>query len=180
MKSSYQLVAFPLFLMGVLLFMTADDAGAGTALEQSMKQMGTAYKELSDDLKQPQDAGKDQYLALVATIRDQAKMARDQTPRLAQTLPADQRDAMVQAYQKDMDKFMQDVDSLGDALKNSQWDDARKLMGALSQEMFDGHKQYRAQKHSQSHPPAPSEPAPQAQNPAPAAPSSSAPNPSSL
>jgi cytochrome c556 len=155
MKASFFPRVFPLLPVVVIFFVAAHGAWAGTGLEQSMKQMAGAYRELSDDLKQPQDAGKDQYLALAATIKDQAKAAHDLVPKLAQSLPADQRDAMVQAYQKDMDQFMQNVDSLSDALKNGKWDDARELMTTLRQEMVDGHKQYRAQKSDQPQPPPP-------------------------
>src|SRR5882762_7758139 len=128
MKSSLFSAVLSLLPGVVLLFAGANGARAGTALEQSMKQMGGAYKELSNDLMQPQDASKDKYVALAATIKDQAKAAHDLVPKLAQSLPADQRDAMVQAYQKDMNQFMQDVDSLSEALKNGRWDDARRLM----------------------------------------------------
>ncbi len=155
MKSSLSSAAFSLFLGVAVLLVTVDRARAATALEQAMKQMSEAYKELSADLKQPQDTAKDQYLALAATIKDQAKASRDLVHKLAQSLPADQRDTMVQSYQKDMDKFMQDVDSLSGALKNGRWDDARKWLTTLHQEMSDGHKQYRAQKGGPSQPPAP-------------------------
>ena len=155
-------MTFPLSLVVALLFITVPSAWADTNLERAMKQMSGAYKELSNDLKQPQDANKDQYLALAATIKDQAKVSHDLVPKLAQSLPADQRDAMVQSYQKDMDQFMQNVDSLSEVLKNGQWDDARKLMTTLYQQMTDGHKQYRVQKGG------PQQPSPQAQTPAPA------------
>jgi cytochrome c556 len=171
MKTFFSGATFPLFLVIAIFFAIASGAWAGTQLGQSMKQMGIAYKELADDLKQPQEASKDQYLALAATIKDHAKISRELAPRLAQTLPADQRDAMIQAYQKDMDQFMQDVDSLSDALKNSQWDNARKSMVTLQQEMVDGHKQYRARRDNHSQPPPSaqdhpqSEPAPPTQSP---------------
>lgn len=180
MKFSFLRAFFLLLVSGLALCFTAGKIWADTDLDKSMKELGGAYKELSTDLKQPQDASKDQYLALAAKMKQVAKAAHDMVPKLAKTLPDDQRDAMVQSYRKDMDKFMTDIDSLSDVLKDSKWDDARKLMDTLKQDMASGHKQYRAHHDKPGQPgqpPAP-QPAPSAQSePPPPAPAPSAPAP---
>jgi len=139
----------PVSVLGIFVFslFVANGAWADTALDKSMQQLGKAYKELANDLKQPDETKKSEYLALAATMKDQAKAAHDLEPKLAKTLPPDQRDNMTASYRKDMDKFAQDIDGLSDALNQAKWDDARKLMETLKQDMFSGHKQYRVQKH---------------------------------
>jgi soluble cytochrome b562 len=50
---------------------------------------------------------------------------------------------MVKAYPKSMDDLIQWIDSLTQDIQNSQWDDARKAMGAIKQRMTDSHKDFR-------------------------------------
>jgi cytochrome c556 len=144
MKSRFLTSVSFLLLAAAIFILSSNGAWADTQLEESMKQMGKAYKELNTDLKQPQDADKAQYVSLAATMKTQAQAGRDFVPKLAQTLPADQRDAMVQGYQKAMDQLMQTIDSLSQALQSGQWADAQKVMATLHQEMADGHKAFRA------------------------------------
>ena len=118
-------------------------ANADTPLEMAMKQMSSAYKELSFDLQQPHDANKDHYLTLAGTLKSEARTSRGLVPKKVVTLPADQQGAMVKAYQKSMDDLIQWIDSLTQDIQNSQWDDARKVMAAIKQKMIYGHKDFR-------------------------------------
>jgi soluble cytochrome b562 len=118
-------------------------ANADTPLETAMKQMSSAYKELSFDLQQPHDANKDHYLVLAGTLKTEAQTSRGLVPKKAATLPADQQGALVKAYQKSMDGLIQWIDLLTQDIQNSQWDDARKVMGAIKQQMIYGHKDFR-------------------------------------
>jgi soluble cytochrome b562 len=118
-------------------------ANADTPLEMAMKQMSSAYKELSFDLQQPNDANKGHYLALAGTLKTEAETSRGLVPKKAATLPADQQGAMVKAYQKSIDDLIQWIDSLTQDIQNSQWDDARKAMGAIKQQMIYGHRDFR-------------------------------------
>lgn len=118
-------------------------APAASPLESSMKQMGKAYKQLSLDLQKPQDAGKNDYLALAATLKTQAQTSRSLVPNKAEGLPADQQAAMVQDYQKSIDGLIATIDSLTQDIQAGKWDDARKAMADLKQEMADGHKAFR-------------------------------------
>lgn len=108
-----------------------------------MKNMSRAYKELSKDLKMPVDTDKDKYLALADTLKKESVKAHDLVPSKAEDLPADQKDAMVKAYQKDMDQFGQTIDTLSQAISDGKWDDAQKALAALKQDMIEGHKAYR-------------------------------------
>jgi predicted secreted protein len=116
---------------------------ASTQLESAMKQMSSAYKELSFDLQQPHDVNKDHYLALVGTLKTEAQTSRGLVPKKAAALPPDQRAVMVKAYQKSMDDLIGWIDSLTLDIQNSQWDDARKVMAAIKQQMTYGHKDFR-------------------------------------
>jgi soluble cytochrome b562 len=131
-------------VLTVLFYLAAfAAANAATPLELAMKQMSRAYKELSFDLQQPLDANKGNYLALAGTLKAQAVTSRGLVPKKAVALPPDQQDAMVKAYQKSIDDLIQWIDSLTQDIQNSQWDDARKVMGAIKQQMISGHKDFR-------------------------------------
>jgi Cytochrome b562 len=118
-------------------------ANADTLLETAMKQMSSAYKELSFDLQQPHDDNKAHYLALAGTLKTEAETSRGLVPKKVATLPADQQGAMVKAYQKSIDGLIRWIDSLTQDIQKSQWDDARKIMGAIKQQMIYGHKDFR-------------------------------------
>jgi len=131
-------------LIGLFCLTSSVTANADTALEISMKQMSKAYKELALDLQQPLDANKSDYLALTGTLKTSAQTARGLVPKKAAALPPDQQAVMVTAYQKSMDNLVQSIDGLTQAIQNSQWDDARKIMADIKQQMMDGHKAFRA------------------------------------
>ena len=114
-----------------------------TPLGVAMKKMGNAYKALSFDLQQPSDANKSNYLSLAGILKTGAQTSRGLVPKKAATLPPDQQAAMVKAYQKSMDDLIQSIDSLTQAIQNSQWDDARKAMAIIKQQMISGHKDFR-------------------------------------
>ena len=118
-------------------------AKASTPLELSMKRMSKAYKQLALDLKQPVDASKPDYLALAATMETEAKSARDLVPKKAADLPADQQATMVADYQKSMDQLDAAIYGLSKYLQDGQWDDARRVMDSIKQQMVDGHKKFR-------------------------------------
>ncbi len=127
-------------LVNLTLFASAN---AATPLEKAMKQMSNAYKALSFDLRQPSDANKSNYLTLAGILKTQAQTSRGLVPKKAAALSADQQAAMVKAYQKSMDDLMLAIDSLTQDIQTSQWDDARKVMAGLKQQMTDGHKDFR-------------------------------------
>jgi soluble cytochrome b562 len=116
---------------------------ADTPLEISMKHMSKAYKQLALDLQQPQDANKSDYLTLAGTLKTAAENARGLVPKKAAALPTDQQTTMVTAYQKSMDDLIKSIDALTQDLQGSQWDEARKIMASLKQQMMDGHKAFR-------------------------------------
>lgn len=131
-------------LIGVFYLTAFATANADTPLETAMKQMSSAYKELSFDLQQPHDERKAHYLALAGTLKTEAQTSLGLIPKKVATLPADQQGAMVKAYQKSMGDLIQWIDSLTQDIQNSQWDDARKVMGAIKQQMIYGHKDFRS------------------------------------
>jgi soluble cytochrome b562 len=133
-------------LIGFFCFTLLAAARADTPLETAMKQMSTNYKQLALDLQQPLDASKGDYLTLAGTMKTAAQTSRGLVPQKAAALPADQQNAMVAAYQKSIDDLIQSIDSLTQDLQNSQWDDARKLMATIKQQMIDGHKAFRIKK----------------------------------
>jgi soluble cytochrome b562 len=135
--------SFILGLVALFYLAVVAAANADTPLETAMKQMSSAYKELSFDLQQPHDANKDHYLMLAGTLKTEAQTSRGLVPKKVATLPADQQGAMVKAYQKSMDGLIQWIDSLTQDIQNSQWDDARKVMGAIKRQMIYGHKDFR-------------------------------------
>ena len=141
-------------------------ARADTPLELSMKRTSKAYKQLGLDLKQPIDASKADYLALVATMKTEAQKGRNLVPQKAAALPADQQAAMVAAYQKSIDELTVTYDTLSQAIQAGKWDAARAAMAKILDQEHAGHKEFRKHKDEASGTPPPAASA----TPAPAAP----------
>ena len=116
---------------------------ADSPLENSMEHMKKAYKELSIGLEKPQASSQSAYLALAGTIKSSALQAREFIPKLAVSLPPDQKAAMVKSYRESMDNFVVSVDGLIENLKAEKWDEARKDAANLKNEMRDGHREFR-------------------------------------
>jgi len=137
--------SFVLLLTG-LFCLSGFAANAGTPLELSMKQMSKAFKALSLDLQQPQDANKADYLTLAATLKTATQKSRSLVPKKVATIPADQQDAMVKAYQKSIDDLSAEIDTLTQEIQAGKWDDARKELATINQQEDDGHKAFRIKK----------------------------------
>ena len=116
---------------------------ADTTLEKSMKQMGKAYKELSQRLSKPVDSDKSVYLALAETLKSAALSARDLVPEATTKLPEDQKAAMVKSYRESMEDFVASVDRLIGNIGAGKWDETLKDMSGLKSEMKDGHREFR-------------------------------------
>jgi cytochrome c556 len=139
-----------LLVSAILLFaaVTFSSVRADTALEGSMKLIKDASKQLDTDLKQTDDTkhAKDLDLKSVATLKDEAVKARTLIPKRAQNLPPDQQQTMTQNYQKDMDAFGQDVETLNQDIQADKWDAARTDFKKLLDDETAGHKAYRIKK----------------------------------
>jgi soluble cytochrome b562 len=130
-------------LFAIIYFAICAAANADAPLEIAMRHMSGAYKELTFDFKQPSDSNKAHYLALTGALKAGAQTAHGLVPEKADTLPPAQQSAMVKAYQRKMDDLIEWIDSLTQDIQKSEWDDARKAMAAIRQQMIYGHKDFR-------------------------------------
>ena len=135
--------SFASVLIALFYFMAVVAGNADTPLESAMKQMSSVYKELSFDLQQPHDENKVHYLTLAGIFKNQVQVSRGLVPKKVATIPPDQRAAMVKAYQKSIDGLILSIDLLAQDIQNSKWDDARKVMAAIKQQMIYGHRDFR-------------------------------------
>jgi soluble cytochrome b562 len=123
-------------------------ARADTAMESSMKNLAGASKQLKADLDQTDDTkhAKDVDLKSVATIKAEALKSHDLVPKKAKDLPPDQQQAMVADFQKDMDAFAKDIDTLNGDIQTDKWEAARADFKKLIDDEKAGHKAYRVKK----------------------------------
>ena len=141
MKSAriYSLCLFPLLLI---------PAHAKTQLEITMKDMADATHRVQADLKLTDDTkhAKDADLKDVATMKTDALKAHDLVPKKESTLPPDQQAAMTASYQKDMDAFTVDINTLSTDIQADKWPAARTDFQKLITDEKSGHKAYRIKK----------------------------------
>jgi len=154
------------FLAGFLLLPRLQ--AGGSPLEEAMDNMEDTKRLLYPALKQPVAADKDKYVTLAKVLQSEAMKARSAVPETAEKLPAADKDAMIAAFQKDMDEFVKTVGSLIEVLQKEQWDQVQAIVGKLREEEKAGHKAYRAKREKGGHGPSPAPAA--ASSPAPAAP----------
>ncbi len=119
---------------------------ADTPLEKKMDQMNKAYKELSKSLKNPVEGNKNNYQKLAEQIRDLMKESGKLSPEKTEMIPADQRAAFIEGYQKAVNQSVATLDSLIQAIQASNWSEAQKLIALLKQHQKEGHQEYRAER----------------------------------
>ncbi len=113
-----------------------------------MKDMADATHRVQADLKLTDDTkhNKDADLKDVATMKADALKSRTLTPKKESTLPPDQQAAMTASYQKDMDTFAADIDTLSADIQADKWTAARADFQKLMDDEKAGHKAYRIKK----------------------------------
>lgn len=123
-------------------------AHAKTELETTMKDMADATHKVQADLKLTDDTrhAKDLDLKSVAIMKADAVKARTLVPKKEAALPPDQQAAMTASYQKDMDAFAADINTLGQDIQADKWDAARADFEKLMDDEKAGHKAYRIKK----------------------------------
>ena len=144
MKTSFRpRFAHAAILLLALSLATLTVASADSPLEKCMERMKKAYKSLSLGLEKPQESSQSTYVALAETIKSSAIESRDFVPKQAEKLPPDQKAAMVKSFREDLNDFVGSVDGLIQNLKAGKWEEARKDMANLKNEMKDGHRDFR-------------------------------------
>jgi soluble cytochrome b562 len=111
-------------------------------MDQSMKRMATAFKNLGKALKAPDAAQQETYIQWAATIKTEAVKCKDFVPVKISEMPAAQQAPVLKDYQKDMDAFIVSAGVLEKALQEKRWADADAAMKVLGKEKSSGHKQF--------------------------------------
>ena len=138
----------PLARIACLLALLLIPAHAKTELETTMKDLADATKRVGADLKLKDDTkhNKDADVKDVATMKADAVKARNFAPKKEASLPPDQQAAMTASYQKDMDAFTADIDTLSTDIQGDKWPAARTDFQKLLTDEKSGHKAYRVKK----------------------------------
>ena len=131
-----------------LLALLLVPAHAKTELETAMKEMAAATHRVQADLKLTDDTkhNKDADLKDVAIMKADAVKAHNLVPKKEASLPPDQQAAMTTSYQKDMDTFAADIDTLSGDIQADKWPAARTDFQKLMTDEKSGHKAYRIKK----------------------------------
>lgn len=132
-----------ILLVLALSLITLARMNADSPIEECMERMKKDYRQLSLVIENPQESGQSAYVSLAESMKASALKAREFVPKLATKLPPDQKVAMVKSYQSSMDDLVVSIDGLIRNLKDSKWDEARKDIANLKNEMRDGHREFR-------------------------------------
>ncbi len=135
------------FCLLPLLLLSAH-AETKTELGATMKDMAGATHRVQADLKLTDDTkhNKDADLKDVATMKADAVKSHSLVPAKEKNLPPDQQAAMTASYQKDMDTFAADIDTLNADITADKWAAARIDFQKLMDDEKAGHKAYRVKK----------------------------------
>jgi soluble cytochrome b562 len=119
-----------------------------TELETTMKDMADATHRVKADLALTDDTKHNQAADVkdVATMKADAVKARNFAPKKEASLPPDQQTAMTASYQKDMDAFTADINTLSTDIQADKWPAARTDFQKLMDDEKSGHKAYRVKK----------------------------------
>ncbi len=131
------LVAAALLLAPATSVRAADDE---TELAKQMEVMEKGLKKLRKSLK---SSGENPAsLETIAEVRKAGVAAKALVPAMASSVPEAERAKFVEAYQKDMDVFIAQVDKLGAAVKAGKNDEAQTIFKTFKKMEDDGHEKY--------------------------------------
>lgn len=125
-----------------VVFAQAADKPA-TLMEQSMKELDAAFKNLGRELKSPDVAQKPAYLEWAATIKAEAVKSRELVPQKIAELPTAEQAAMKADYLKEMDAFIATVGDLEKSLREERWADADVIIKAMRKAKSQGHENFK-------------------------------------
>jgi len=115
-----------------------------TELGGKMKIIGKSVKALKGQIA---DATKQQStIDLLEAAKNAANDAKKLSPEKTKDVPEADRPKFLADYQVQMDKLIEDLGKIEDAVKAGKYDDATKLYGDLNTIKRDGHKQFQADK----------------------------------
>lgn len=112
-----------------------------SGLEEAMKEMGGAFKKLSRSMRNPDASDIATYQAQAATIKKNAVKAKALVPERAEEA-GEEKQAMVAAYRKGMEKLIHKVELLQEALKAGDLEKAQTLVDELNKARKQGHKSF--------------------------------------
>jgi len=116
---------------------------AQTDMEKSMDVINDSYRTLGRGLRNPTPADVPSLLGAVTVMREEAVKSREMTPMKIADMPeAEQAEAM-EAYQKDMDTFIEHIDQMQAALEANDFDQAKEVFELLKLDRADGHEAWK-------------------------------------
>jgi hypothetical protein len=131
----------------------ADDAapkgGKSESLEKDMSRMGRALRKLTAQVKDP--AQNASSLALLAEMEKACIDAKDLTPALAATQPADKRANFISDYRAMMVNLLRDFLDLEELLVDGKNDKAPDAIKTIVEAMKEGHKEFRKPEKDEEH-----------------------------
>lgn len=133
---------FLLLLTFLSAFFAPPEVRAGTEMDRTFERLERDYKKLREGLKAPSDSDRDLYVKKAGEMLAEARKAREMEPEMTARVAETERARFLEKFQRDMDVFIDNLGKLEEALKNSQWDEARLRMETLWQNKKDGHKAY--------------------------------------
>lgn len=118
------------------------DEHSTTALEDTMDELGGAFKKLARAMRAPKAADVGTYQAQAATIKKQAIKAKDMVPMLAEE-SGDQKEAMIAAYRKSMVEFVNLAENLEIVLARGDLVKAQTVVSKMNEARKKGHEEFK-------------------------------------
>lgn len=118
----------------------AEHKGPDSELARKMKLMGKNLKELKPQIA---DATKQQAsVDLLETVKKIATEAKNLTPTKAKNTPEADRTKFISEFQSQIDKLIEALGKIEDAVKAGKYDDAKTLFGDLQMIKRSGHEKF--------------------------------------
>lgn len=127
----------------LLLILSLLPLSAETPLEEKMKTMRKAFRELSKSLENPVESDQKKYLELVTTLREATLQCIDLKPQKANDIPTEDLARFIEGYRKALEASVGLMDQLKKAIETSNWTEAQKLVISLKDSQKEGHEKYR-------------------------------------
>ena len=115
--------------------------GADSPLEKQMQILARGKRQLSAQVADP--AKQQQNLALIESLKQATATSKTLDPRKTASVPAADREKFLASYRAQMDKLTDAFNQMEEAVKTSQYDKAKSLLGELQSVMKEGHREFK-------------------------------------
>ncbi len=114
-----------------------------TPMEQSMEIINDSYRVIARGLRKPDPSQQATFVEAATTMEAEAVKSREFMPMKIAAMPEAEQATAMESYQKEMDKFIENIRQLKAALEAGDFEKASAAINLLKVDKSEGHEAWK-------------------------------------